>query len=204
MQRPALGARPPDPPEMTLEQWADRDEDDRGELVDGLLEEEEVPTFVHEAIVSWFLFVLKSWASPRGGWVFGSEAKYAVAPKRGRKPDLSVYLPGTPMPPGRAALGRVPPSIMIEIISSRPRDARRDRIDKRHEYASFGVTYYWIVEPRLRTLEIYEFRAEGAVVTFAASDGAHSIPGCADLVLDLDALWAEIAKLPDGGDDLDE
>ena len=40
------------PEPMTLEQWADMDEDEPGELVDGALVEEEVPTILHEAVVA--------------------------------------------------------------------------------------------------------------------------------------------------------
>ena len=38
---------------MTFEEWAAMDEDEPGELVDGRLEEEEVPDTMHEMIVTW-------------------------------------------------------------------------------------------------------------------------------------------------------
>jgi Uma2 family endonuclease len=201
MSRAALGARPPAPPEMTLEEWADLDEDEPGELVDGVLEEEEMPTFLHEAVVSWLQYVLRGWAAPRGGWVFGSEAKYAVKPRRGRKPDLSVYLPGAKMPAAGDGLGRTPPSIVVEVVSARPRDARRDRIDKVADYQAFGVPLYWIIEPRVRTLEVLDLSAEHPVLVLSAATGQHDAPGCEGLRLDLDALWAEIDRLPEGDRD---
>ena len=44
---------------MTLEEWADLGEDEEGELVDGYLEEEEMPTTLHETIAAWlFLWLL--------------------------------------------------------------------------------------------------------------------------------------------------
>lgn len=61
------------PKPMTLDQWAATDEDESGELVDEHLVEEEVPTILHEAVVSWLIETLRRWARPRGGWVFGSE-----------------------------------------------------------------------------------------------------------------------------------
>ena len=91
--------------EMSLAGWAALPEDDEGELVDGQLVEEEVSELNHESIVAWLLVVLWSWAVPRGGFVFGSEIKLAVRPRRGRKPDLSVYLPGGPIPRRRATCG---------------------------------------------------------------------------------------------------
>src|SRR5262245_12909290 len=38
---------------MTLDEWAELDEDVEGELVDGVLEGEEVANFLHEIVVSW-------------------------------------------------------------------------------------------------------------------------------------------------------
>ena len=112
-------------PAMTIEEWADLDEDEPGELVDGRLEEEEVPSYLHEAVVAWFFHVLRAWAVTRGGWVFGSESKFAVAPRRGRKPDVSVFFPGAPLPGARDGVARVPPQIMVEVLSPRPRRSIR-------------------------------------------------------------------------------
>ncbi len=91
---------------MTLEEWAALDEEVEGELVDGILEDEEMPTFLHEIVVAWLIRTLHTWARRRRGLVASSETKIAVGPRRGRKPDLSVYLPGGSAPPRRAARPR--------------------------------------------------------------------------------------------------
>src|ERR1043166_8238559 len=111
---------------MTLEQWGDLDEDIEGELVDGFLEEEEMATFLHEIVVMWLASALLAWARRRHGYVTGSEAKLVVGARRGRKPDLSVYLRGK-APALMDTLVRIPPHLVVEVISPRPRDARRDR-----------------------------------------------------------------------------
>jgi Uma2 family endonuclease len=179
-------------PVMTLEQWADMDEDEPGELVDGYLEEEEVPDHPHEAIVAWFLAMFHAWASPRLAPVFASEHKLAVSATRGRKPDVNMYAPGTRL--GRGSLSRTPPYLVVEILSPRPRDVRRDRVAKLPEYARFGVKVYLIVDPRMRVVEVYELGADGRYVHgAAATEGKLAIPGCDGLSLDLDALWAEVA-----------
>jgi Uma2 family endonuclease len=190
---------------MTLAEWADLPEDEPGELVDGHLEEEELPNYAHEAAVAWLLVYLGVWVLAHKGSVTGSDTKYAVNTKRGRKPDLSVYLPGSAFPRGDASLIDVPPSIAVEVISPRPRDAKRDRIDKLHEYASFGVRWYWILDPSLRTIEIYELNADKRYVhTLAAGEGKIAVPGCPGLDLDLDALWAHVDQFVTARSDAEE
>ena len=177
---------------MTLEEWGNLDEDVEGELVDGLLEEEEMATFLHELVVMWLARALGAWARRRQGYVAGSEAKIAVGTRRGRKPDLSVYLRGRAPAPADS-LVRVAPHLVVEVISPRPRDARRDRVDKISDYAGAAIRYYWILDPQLRTLEVLELDASAHYrVALARSRGRMRIPGCPGLVLDLDDLWAEI------------
>jgi Uma2 family endonuclease len=145
--------------------------------------------------VTWLTHVLRAWLGQKG-FVFGSDGKYAVRSDRGRKPDLTVYLhPETRRPPARGIV-RVPPDIVVEVVSPSPRDERRDRIEKMDEYASFGVTYYWIVDPSLQSLEIFEL-IEGRYARAAhATEGRLDVvPGCPELQLDLDEIWSEIARL---------
>src|SRR5437899_1377209 len=177
---------------MTLEEWAALDDDVEGELVDGILEEEEMPTVLHELIVTWLTTALRRWASRRRGFLLGSEAKIAVGPRRGRKPDLSVFLPPA-LPAPSDTLVRVPPRLAVEIASPRPRDVRRDRVEKLADYARAGVRYYCIVDPQLRSIEVYELgRDRRYTVAASAAHGRVRVPGCPGLTLDLDALWTEV------------
>jgi len=181
---------PPMAAHLTLKQWAELPDDVEGELVDGQLVEEEVPNLPHERSVAWLLTRLLVWLEPRGGEVVGSELKYGVAPKRGRKPDLSVCLPGAQGRDAATMVTTVPPDIMVEVLTPTPRDIARDRIEKAREYARFGVRWYWLVDPAARTLEIFELGPAGRYVQAkAASTGKLGVPGCRGLKLDLDALW---------------
>jgi Uma2 family endonuclease len=181
---------------MTVSQWESLPEDEPGELVDDALVEEEVPDFVHEAVVAWLLHTLREWVLPRGGYVFGSEAKFVVRPSRGRKPDLSVFFSARGKVPARGA-GRVPPDIVVEVVSPTPRDGRRDRVEKLDDYAAFGVAYYWIVDPEQRSIEVLERGVDGRFVhALGVLDGrVDRVPGCDGLALDVDALWSEVDGL---------
>ena len=179
-------------------------EDEPGELVDGVLQEEEVADSPHEVIVSALLYVLLTWARRNGGRVLASETKYALSARRGRKPDISVFLTRDRKLPRRGAM-RHPPDIMVEVISPDPRDRRRDRIEKLREYAAFGVSWYWIIDPEARSLEILKLGADGHYLhALDAAEGTIEVPGCEGLALDLDALWRELdaeieADAPPGG-----
>jgi Uma2 family endonuclease len=185
---------------MSLSEWAAMPEDAPGELVDGILVGEEVPRFDHEGIVSSVLITIGSWLRPRGGRVYGSEGKFGLSLTRGRKPDGSVFLPGTRLPPCEGPATE-PPDITVEVISPGKRNAARDRVEKASEYAAFGVRFYWLIDLTARTLEIFERDASGRYVrALAASQGVVDVPGCPELRLDLDALWAEeIDALPPRG-----
>jgi Uma2 family endonuclease len=181
---------------VSVEEWAALPEDETGELVDGCLVEEEVPDLVHESVVAWLVATLRALFVPLGGFVFGSEAKFAVSARRGRKPDVTVFFGGKSPPPRRGVV-RVPPDIAIEVVSPAPRDGRRDRIEKLLDYATFGVHYYWIVDPDERSLEVLELGSDGRYVhALGATEGrVENVPGAPGLILDLDALWAEIDRL---------
>jgi Uma2 family endonuclease len=127
------------------------------------------------------------------GWQLAPR-KIAVWPRRGRKPDLSVFLP--PHVPAPAdTLVRVPPYVTVEIASPRPRDVRRDRVEKLIDYAKAGVRYYCIVDPQLRSFELYELGRDGRyAVAHTAAHGRVRVAGCPGLVVDLDALWREVEE----------
>ncbi len=182
--------------EPSLAEWLALPEDEPGELVDGRLVEEEVPDFVHELVVGLLVRFFGDWVFPAGGAVCGSDAKLAIATDRGRKPDVIVYLPGSPLPPRRGPI-RVPPDVAVEVVTPTPRDIRRDRFDKVTEYAAFGIRYYWIVDPELRSVEILELGADGRYVHAAGvtSGIIDPVPGCKGLVLDVEELWATVDRL---------
>ena len=183
---------------MTLEAWAELPEDELGEVVDGFLVEEEVPDYVHEVVIAWLIRKIGHWGEGKKVLVGGSGGKFAVRTQTGRMPDLTVFLPGARRPPSRGLI-RVPPSIAVEVVSRTARDEQRDRVEKAHEYASFGIPWYWLVDPELRIFEIWELDANRRYAqAVAVTEGRiDDVPGCAGLLLDVSALWKEIDTIED-------
>lgn len=178
-------------PLLSLEEWAHLDEDAEGELVDGILQEEEVATALHEIVVRWLLVTLSLWARTRPAQVFGSELKIATGARRGRKPDVSVFV--AELPNLNDPLVRERPLLVVEVLSPRPSDARRDRVEKVREYAQTGICHYWIVDPQLRTFEMLRLE-RGAYMHSTSATGKIRLGGFAGLVLDLDDLWREVDR----------
>jgi len=176
---------------MTLTEWSVLDEDVEGELVDGVLEEEEMPTWLHEIVAAWLVMALGGWARKRRAFVASSELKIAVGPRRGRKPDVSVFVDD--MPALGDALVRAKPYLVIEVLSPRLRDQRRDRVEKLKDYRACGARHYWIVDPQLRTIELYAFASRTSRPSAeTVSEGRARPRGFPGLSLDLDDLWRTI------------
>lgn len=182
----------------SVEDWENLDEDDDRELVDGVLVESEMVDVVHETVVVGLLRALDVYFRPRGGAVYPAGLKFVVGARRGRIPDLSAF---ASLPDRRRGARRRPADVLVEVLSPAPRDHRRDRIAKVTDYASCGAPNYWIVDPAARTFECFQLREGSYLRVAGASEGTLTVPGFEGLVIDLDALWGEIDRLPEGSDD---
>jgi hypothetical protein len=80
---------------LSFDEWASLAEDDEGELVDGFLEEEELPDPIHGLAVSWLIALFRSWLAASGGFIFGSEVKLEDRrpARQGRRP-LNLFRRG--------------------------------------------------------------------------------------------------------------
>ncbi len=80
------------------------------------------------------------------------------------------------------------PDWVCEVLS--PGTARTDRIIKMPIYAEQGVEWLWLVEPILRTLEVYRLH-EGHWLLEAAwqEDAEVRAPPFADIVIPLAGWW---------------
>ena len=172
--------------------WSDfieLDEDDPRELLDGHLVEIEVPTWIHEEIVSTLIEIIGPWARARkAGRVLASGYKVRRSDKRGYMPDVQFYRSEN-LPKGQLkGLERGHPDLVIEVIS--PSSSSKDRVQKRLDYAAIGVPEYWLIDPKDRTLE-RQVLLDGAYLVVEAIEGnvifqPESFEG---LEIDLGRLW---------------
>jgi hypothetical protein len=82
------------------------------------------------------------------------------------------------------------PDWVCEVLS--PGTARLDRVEKMPLYARHGVSHIWLVEPVLRTLEVFENTPNGWLLLGAfENDDAISIAPFAATNFNLGVLWAD-------------
>jgi Uma2 family endonuclease len=74
-----------------------------------------------------------------------------------------------------------PPALVVEILSPGSTNIRRDRVAKLQLYAKHGVPEYWIIDPRIMTLERYVDQGSSLILleTLRYEDGLSTtaLPG---------------------------
>lgn len=88
------------------------------------------------------------------------------------------------------AFFELPPDWICEILS--PATARVDRVEKLPIYAANGVKHAWLVDPDLRTLEVFENQSGKWLLLTVLEHNAAVAQAPFDAVsFDLGALWAD-------------
>ncbi len=186
---------------MSFQAWAALDEDVPGEWVDGNLTEEELPSHLHEFVTAMLLAALHPWAQKNYALLFGSEHKIAVSPVRGRKPDISLYPPGKRLP-RKESVSKTPPLLVVEVLSFRPCDVRRDRLEKAQEYAAFGIPWYWLLDPSTQLLEVFRLGPSAMYAhALVVGDGVVKVPGLDGFELNLTEIWDDAGRKLAADDD---
>ncbi|MFT4009240.1 MAG: Uma2 family endonuclease [Nocardioidaceae bacterium] len=130
---------------MSYDQWQQLPEKPKAEWVDGVAVIGVPPVFDH-GYVQTALSVALITAFPSLRVV--TEVFVVLPHNRVRIPDISVV---DHRPEGGMITD--PPVLVVEVLS--PSTRGEDTIRKSTEYAGAGIGQYWIVDPDLRSLDIY-------------------------------------------------
>ena len=96
-----------------------------------------------------------------GGWWILTETLVGFPPQCYR-PDLAGWRrERLPDPAVQTPIVMIP-DWCCEVLSPGPRNAARDRVQKRNDYARHGVKHYWLVDPDARVIEALELESGGA------------------------------------------
>jgi Uma2 family endonuclease len=135
----------------------------RYELIDGTLVVSPAPSPLHQVVAA-NVFRLLDGAAPADRAVLFAPVAWRPDGRTSLEPDLLVIAKDRIATEG--ILGA--PDVVVEILSRS--SGRFDRTVKLSRYADGGAAHYWIVDPAVPSVEIYDLR-EG--VYLLVVDGAH-------------------------------
>ncbi|HEV1286322.1 MAG TPA: Uma2 family endonuclease [Bryobacteraceae bacterium] len=140
------------------------EEEFRYELDEGELITLTRPGTDHGRIERRLLMILQTYLDNRGtGEAFGPDILFVLGPNTKRAPDVSVVLREV----GSVKEIAGAPEIAAEILS--PSNTKREMKRKLGQFFATGCKLAWIVDPKTRTVEVWE-SAAGASRTLRESD----------------------------------
>jgi Uma2 family endonuclease len=177
----------------------DLPEDVTGEILDGELIVHPRPDPPHTQAASGLGFLLgpafhHGFGGGPGGWILLVEPKIRFGADL-LVPDLAGWRRERFIPIRKGPY-TVAPDWICELLS--PSTARTDRVRKLPVYAREGVSYAWILDPTLRTLEALRLRDGKWLIlgVFQKADKVRVEPFEA-LELDLSLLWENLPPDPE-------
>lgn len=125
------------------------------ELVERQLVIHNMPTPAHQLIVA---RILRRLLGSTAGQAVPAPMPVRLFADTIREPDIGFYT--------TAHLDRLhgeiaaPPDLAVEVLSPDRRSLKRDRVEKRAEYALSGIPEYWIVDPNARDVLVLRLDAD--------------------------------------------
>jgi Uma2 family endonuclease len=165
------------------------------ELVDGLLVEKGMG-YTESSLALILARYLMAFIFPRNlGILSGSDGMMRLFPGLVRMPDLAFAswdrMPGRRRP--TEPIAGFAPDLAIEVLSLS--NTKKEMARKRREYFEAGVRLVWEVDPRARTVAVYEAPDQPTVLEVEQTlDGGQVLPGFA---LPLADLFAELDRQGD-------
>jgi Uma2 family endonuclease len=162
------------------------------ELVDGVLVEKSMGK-LESLLAAAILAILRGFIQPRNlGIITAPDGMMRLTPTISRAPDAS-FISWARIPPGplsEDSLAEIVPDLAVEVLS--PSNTKAEMARKRREYFGAGVRLVWEVDPRARTVTVYESPDQWTILDASMSlDGGAVLPG---FVLPLSELFGELDR----------
>ena len=156
------------------------------EFTDGRIEELPLPTFTHQAVLSFLHALFRAWLRPRGGVVVFSGLRMRIREGKFREPDVLLLRDRSDTRcQDRYWLGA---DLVAEVVS--PDDPDRDLVEKRIDYAEAGIPEYWIADPRDETITVLVLDGDSYVEHGVhARGGKATSPLLEGFAADVDAVF---------------
>ena len=175
---------------MTARQFLELGEDPPGvrlELVDGEIAVSPSPIPDHSYVIAALCTILKIYVDDNNLGTVLMDVDTIFGEHDVRRPDIFYFAKAREHLIGEKCI-EGPPDLAIEVIS--PGNERTDRRDKFKLYAEGKVKYYWIVDPKQKTIESYVLRG-GKYVGRVRGSGSDvvKLPPFPKLEIPLAKLW---------------
>lgn len=157
----------------------------KSDLIEGVFVMASPASFRHSELQAFLLTVMRNFVNARNlGVILGENSACRLNEDNVYQPDVSflsrerLHLAGEVYIQG-------PPDLVVEIIS--PSSRRYDLVEKRINYARFGVREYWVVDPIERSATVSEMM-QGEWISIYAEAGVLRSKV-------LDGFWLRLAWL---------
>ena len=165
----------------TYADYADWDDGNRYELIDGEVYMMSAPSIAHQRVIRKLLHQLTSFLIGKSCEVFCAPVDVCLnalgdSDSTVVQPDIIVVCDQTKLDTKRC---NGAPDMVVEILS--PSTARHDRMVKFQQYQKAGVREYWIVDPDTMTLSVHILENSRYIIhVYSEEDKApvHVLEGC--------------------------
>ncbi|MCD8155175.1 MAG: Uma2 family endonuclease [Clostridiales bacterium] len=145
--------------QYTLRDYYEIPEEQRVELIDGILYDMASPSSVHQILVSQIWSMLQTYIMEKGGECMAMLSPLDVQldcdDRTMVQPDITVVCDRSRII-ARCIYGA--PDFVVEILSKSTK--RKDMFVKLNKYMNAGVREYWMVDPMQKRVIVYDFEAD--------------------------------------------
>jgi Uma2 family endonuclease len=184
----------PEPGQWTYSDYQRLPEDGRYELISGVLYEMAPPTILHQMIVANLLLLLGQFIKDRGWGILLPSPLEVILSSIATpvQPDL-VFIRTERREIIKQQRIEGAPDLIIEVLS--PSTVSYDRRTKFDAYEQAAVPEYWIVNPKGRTVEIYQLHEEEYTLAgeYAAAEEISS-PSLGQLNMTPDGIFETVSS----------
>lgn len=186
------------PGEYTLEDYYTLPDEQRAELIDGVIYDMSAPSFVHQHIAGSIFFEIKNFIDSRKG---SCMPMFAPVDVRLDCDDRTMVQPDVLILCDKSKICKWgimgAPDFCLEIISEST--GRKDYIKKLQKYTDAGVKEYWIVDPSRRMLLRYHWKDDYVPHMQPLQGKAGLALYDEELQIDLDKIASLIQDYPSEG-----
>ncbi|MGN1414093.1 MAG: Uma2 family endonuclease [Anaerovoracaceae bacterium] len=191
------------PGEYTLEDYYALPDDQKAELIDGVLYDMATPTVAHQMIIGHLYNCISGHIISKKGRCLPLFAPVGVQldcdDKTMVEPDVVIVCDRTKVI-NRCIYGA--PDFIAEVLS--PSTKRKDMFLKLNKYLNAGVREYWMIDPMKKAVLVYDFEHENypQLYGFDASVPVSVLDG--ECIIDFSAMYEYIRFLYDDTVSLDD